>query len=67
MYEPGIRGWWRFLRLPELLRDGDGIRWRQLAVRIRPSARLRQCDRERRYWKEEMCLTTTAAASRSSD
>lgn len=52
IYQPGMRGYWRHLRLGDILRDGDGIRWRELARRIRPGARLRQADSERQYWQE---------------
>jgi hypothetical protein len=50
MYEPGIHGWWRFLRLLDLMRDGDGVQWAGIVRRTRPSARLRQCEQERAYW-----------------
>lgn len=41
-YRPGLRGWWEYARL-----DGAPGFWR----RARPSARLRQADRERADWK----------------
>lgn len=51
LYRPGVRGWWAFLRLADLLADGDGPRWRTIARRARPSARLRQSEQERAYWR----------------
>lgn len=53
VYFPGIRGWWRHLRLWDALRDGDGIQWRQLWRRGRISARLRQSEQERAYWQRQ--------------
>ena len=50
-YRPGVRGWWEFLRLGELLRDSDGIAWRVMLRRARPSARLRQSEQERAHWR----------------
>src|SRR6478752_691302 len=53
-YRPGIRGYFAFLRLPDLLRDGDGIQWAQLLRRVRPSARLRQAEQERAWWAQQI-------------
>lgn len=50
-YRPGVRGWWRFLRLADLLRDGDGVQWRTIMRRARPSSRLRQSETELRWWR----------------
>lgn len=51
-YAPGVRGWWRFLRLRDCVLDGDGVQWRTILRRVRPSARLRQAEQERAYWKD---------------
>lgn len=51
VYRPGIRGWWAHLRLMDCLLDGDGIQWRMIWRRGRISARLRQAEQERGYWK----------------
>jgi hypothetical protein len=55
LYRPGVRGWWAHLRLWDALRDGDGIRWRQIWRRGRISARLRQSEQERAYWERQAC------------
>lgn len=52
-YRPGIHGWWSFWRLGDALRDGDGIQWKQIYRRGRPSARLRQSEQERKYYRNE--------------
>lgn len=57
VYRPGLAGYLAYLRLPELLaecRTGHApdraAALRQLLVRARPGARLRQADTERGYW-----------------
>lgn len=64
VYRTGVRGWWRHLSArriigphltPRSLIQPDRERrrgaWRALVKRARPSARLRQADIERDYWK----------------
>lgn len=79
-YRPGIRGWWQFLRLPELIGEvrADGFQrgsrtipivLGMLGRRLRPSARLRQSEQERDHWKRRAMLLEglewTPAAARS--
>ena len=50
-YRPGVRGWWAYWRPLDAILDGDGVQWRMLWRRGRLSARLRQSEQERRYWR----------------
>ena len=56
LYVPGVRGWWQFLRLRDCVLDGDGVQWRTILRRLRPSARLRQAEQERAYWVGEVLV-----------
>lgn len=50
-YRPGVRGWWAYWRPLEAIRDGDGVQWGVLWRRGRLSARLRQSEQERKWWR----------------
>lgn len=55
-YQSGVGGWWQYLRLDQLSTDYiSGAVDTKTAVdtflrRVRPGARLRQCEEERLHW-----------------
>lgn len=56
LYRPGIRGWWAFIRWEEILletHNGNPAEAIRLLRRLRPSARLRQSNQEREYWRDQ--------------
>lgn len=60
MYEPGMRGYSSFIRLPELFGEMKTGRWsdkkaaiKALFRRLRPSARLRQSEIERQFYQDK--------------